>query len=475
VTGQSAVTHTYDVAGRLERINQGSAQVSFGYDAANRRTSLTLPNGIVVEYGYDDASRLTAITYKNGGTTLGNITYGYDFAGRRTKVGGSFARTSLPVGFNPASHDDANRLTQKEGSTLTYDESGNLTGDGVNTYSWDARNQLSGVSGGVTASFLYDAFGRRVGKTVNGLTTNYLYDGPNIVQELSGVSPLANILTGGTDEVFMRTDGQGTRSFLTDGLRSTLALADNSGNLLTQYTYDPFGGTTFSGAANDNTSQYTGRENDGTGLYYYRARYYSPSLHRFVSEDPIDFSAGDANLYAYVLNSPVNYTDPSGLSVWRTIFRVATQSAHPVANVRELTKRNAVAQVRAALDLAGEGAIIQAENDAARDAIARALSADGKLRRTDKYPENPYLDKSSGYPAGVHPNAGPYQHVHVQTAPPGRERLGMLFAPMSMTLSGRKDVTSAQFASAAAWDIISAVDPIFITDALEWYFGLSNE
>ncbi|MGE5894357.1 MAG: RHS repeat-associated core domain-containing protein [bacterium] len=55
----------------------------------------------------------------------------------------------------------------------------------------------------------------------------------------------------------------------------------------TQYTYDPFGNVTISGEASDNPFQYTGRENDGTGLYYYRARYYSPDMQRFISEDPI--------------------------------------------------------------------------------------------------------------------------------------------------------------------------------------------
>jgi RHS repeat-associated protein len=65
-------------------------------------------------------------------------------------------------------------------------------------------------------------------------------------------------------------------------------------------------------AANANTLQYTGRDNDGTGLQYNRARYYSPSLGRFISEDPIGFAGGDVNLYAYVGNSPTNYVDPNG-------------------------------------------------------------------------------------------------------------------------------------------------------------------
>jgi RHS repeat-associated protein len=115
--------------------------------------------------------------------------------------------------------------------------------------------------------------------------------------------------------VLSRSDGTGTRGVLRDGLGSVLALVDSAGVVQTQYTYEPFGATTTSGQANANPSQYTGRENDGTGLYFYRARYYHPVLQRFISEDPLGFAGGDANLYAYVFNSPTNLTDPSGAVV----------------------------------------------------------------------------------------------------------------------------------------------------------------
>jgi hypothetical protein len=86
------------------------------------------------------------------------------------------------------------------------------------------------------------------------------------VQELDGATPpnpTANLLTGlGIDEYFQRTDSAGARSFLTDNLGSTLALADSAGTIQTQYTYDPFGATTVGGAANANSYQFTGREND---------------------------------------------------------------------------------------------------------------------------------------------------------------------------------------------------------------------
>jgi RHS repeat-associated protein len=164
----------------------------------------------------------------------------------------------------------------------------------------------------VSASFQYDAFDRRVSKTVGGSTTGYLYDGADAVQEIAGGSAVANMLVGGVDEVLTRTDSAGTWNRLADGLGSTLALTDSAGAVQTQYTYDVFGSTTTSGAASGNPSQYTSRENDGTGLYYYRARYYSPSLQRFISQDPVGFGGGDVNFYAYVQNNPTNFIDPSG-------------------------------------------------------------------------------------------------------------------------------------------------------------------
>ena len=92
-----------------------------------------------------------------------------------------------------------------------------------------------------------------------------------------------------------------------------LPLPVPGGNTLAQYTYDPFGNTTVTGSS-ANPYQYTGRENDGTGLDYYRGRYYNPSLGRFISEDPIGFGGG-INLYAYVGNSPLSFRDPFGYSM----------------------------------------------------------------------------------------------------------------------------------------------------------------
>ena len=312
--GQAQVVYAYDNAKRLTGITQGTQSVGIGYDNANRRTSLTLPNGINLTYDYDNANQLTGITYKKGAVTLGDLSYGYDLAGRRTSHGGSFARTGLPLAQTANTHDANNRLTLQDATALSYDDNGNLLNDGINSYTWNSRRQLTAVAGPVAASFQYDAVGRRKQKTVAGTTSTYLYDGLNIVQEqASGGSVIADHLTSlGIDEVFTRTEGGATKTLLRDALGSTIAMADGTG-IVTSWTYDPYGKATYTGVAQSNPFLYTGRELDGTGLYYYRARYYHPTLNRFIAEDPIGF-AGGSNVYAYVGGNPISLVDPLGLA-----------------------------------------------------------------------------------------------------------------------------------------------------------------
>jgi tetratricopeptide (TPR) repeat protein len=89
---------------------------------------------------------------------------------------------------------------------------------------------------------------------------------------LSNGTPSANLLSGSLiDETLTRSDTNGSTALLTDAQRSTIALADASGVVQTSYTFEPFGHTEVSGNPSANDAQFTSRENDGLGLYYYRA------------------------------------------------------------------------------------------------------------------------------------------------------------------------------------------------------------
>jgi RHS repeat-associated protein len=155
--------------------------------------------------------------------------------------------------------------------------------------------------------------GQRAPLTARRLSTSMTAS--NVLQELDGsLVPIANCLTGlSLDEVFVRTDGSGAVALLTDARRSTVALADSTGTLATQYTYDAYGNVTSSGTSSASRLQFAGRENDGTGLYYYRARYYSPALGRFISDDPIGLRGG-LNATVYAGGNAVSIDVPSGWS-----------------------------------------------------------------------------------------------------------------------------------------------------------------
>jgi len=332
VAGQSAVTYTYDNANRLTSVTQGSNGVMVAYDAAGRRTNVTLPSGVVTEYTYDAASRVTGLAYRRGATTLGTLSYMYDAAGQRLRAAGTWARTGLPPALGSASYDAANRHLSFGGQLPTYDLNGNLTSDGTSGYAWDGRNRLTGITGPSTATFQYDATGRRTGKTINGVTTSFLHDGINPVTE-SGPGGTGVLLTGlGVDDFLLRSGPGGTSVLLTDALGSLVATTDSAGSVQSEATYEPFGGTAISAPAP--AYRFTGREHDEPlYLYYYRARYYHTDLQRFISEDPIGFEGGDVNVYTYVYNNPLEFIDPSG-----TVYMLPAECRQGLATLGSPTK-----------------------------------------------------------------------------------------------------------------------------------------
>ncbi|MBS1868275.1 MAG: RHS repeat protein [Actinobacteria bacterium] len=317
VVNGTLTTYGYDDANRLTSAAQGGSTASVGYDGAGRRSSVALPNGVTKAYTYDTASRLTDLDYMLGQTSVGDLHYAYDADGHRLAQWGSLARVSIPAPMASATYDAANERTAQGGQTLLYDGDGNLLDDGTTTYAWDARDQLASTAGpGLNLSYAYDPFGRRIGKTVNGQQTRYAYIGANVAQELSGGLVASNMLSGlAMDDLFARTEAGSTSSYLTDALGSVLALSDSTGTATTSYTYGPFGETSASGAASTSAFQFTGRENDANGLYNNRARYYSPDMQRFTSEDPIGMAGSGTNLYRYVNNDPLDYIDPTG-RIW---------------------------------------------------------------------------------------------------------------------------------------------------------------
>lgn len=227
-----------------------------------------------------------------------------------------------------------NSLNQYTSGSMTYDGNGNTLTDGPifgsgNGYSYDAENRLISVRGGsiTGGSYAYDSVGRRKTKNVNSLpivTTNFVTDADNReVLEYNGST--GHIQTWyvfglGPDEVLNQMNvAAGTRETMIPDIQgSVVGTLDSGTGTLTKAGFQPFGQNT---TAVTGTFRYTGRRFDAetigsssqpSGLYYYRAREYSPTLGRFLQPDPVGYAGGD-NLYAYVNNDPLNNTDPSGL------------------------------------------------------------------------------------------------------------------------------------------------------------------
>jgi RHS repeat-associated protein len=186
------------------------------------------------------------------------------------------------------------------------------------------------TSGSNSYQLAYDALGRCVKRTLNGVTTYYIYDGEKPIVELfaNGAAAGLNIYGKGIDEILVRVDyvvnpaGQ-AYYYQQDHEGSVTHLTDGSGTVIEKYKYDVFGApTVYDGAGNlrsggtiyNNRFLFTGREYSAMfGFYEYRARAYHPGLGRFMSEDPKGFDAGDYNLYRYCHNDPEDLTDPMGL------------------------------------------------------------------------------------------------------------------------------------------------------------------
>lgn len=199
-----------------------------------------------------------------------------------------------------------------------YDNNENLVtktvGSNVTNYSWDFNDMLTQVTNnGNTYTYRYDALGNRVAKILNSVETRYV----GSLAETDASSNITAYYVYGMGLISKITPSNHAYFYHFDGIGSTVAITDSSGNVVNKYAYDEHGKVLSQEEAISNPFKYVGQYgvmDEGNGLLYMRARFYDPEIGRFISKDPIGFAGGDLNLYAYVGNNPSNFIDPMGLS-----------------------------------------------------------------------------------------------------------------------------------------------------------------
>ncbi len=296
-------TYTYtDVLNVATMTDGASRQTTYQYDALDRLTQADHP---VMPPPLDSLPDVENFTY--------------DGVGDRTMTG--------------YAHDTNHRMRASPGHTYDYDDDGSLAVRDPNqpviaSFSWDLDNRLSARSaGGTGATYTYDPFGRRIRKTVPGITTSFLWNGRQLSAEFGGIGTRdrryaylggwtpASIRVGPT----LATETGG--NLQDDRLDAPRIVTTFTGSVVWRATYEAFGRAYVDEDPDSNSvvtslpmrlpGQYADSE---SGLHYNLARFFDPALGSFASTDPLGQDGGAIGLYAYARGNPTNLLDPSGES-----------------------------------------------------------------------------------------------------------------------------------------------------------------
>ena len=285
------------------------------YKAVKTHSDLTdAEKSYTLYFSYDKNNRLTRRTKESGGFQE-IFDYCYDANGNCE------ARLRSEIRASAGEEDKTEELV------LTQDNA-----DAV-FYRYDAFNRLVSVEDGEnTAGYTYDGNNLRQSKTVNGVTTTHIYDGAEVTADITG--DRQSVYVRDLNGILFREENGEKMHYISNPRGDVSAYYYSRTRLLPTYTYDAFGNQTE--ASGTDPFRYSGEYYDAeSGFIYLRNRYYDPSIGRFITEDPYwnvdNMIYGDkeykdketkipdmnaimqsANLYAYCMNNPMKYVDPTG-------------------------------------------------------------------------------------------------------------------------------------------------------------------
>ena len=319
---KKTATYTYDLLGRITKEKKtGCEDISYTYDSNNNRKEMTVGNKVTA-YKYNKNDELLRTDTLNTDTEKDSVVvYKNDKNGNQLAT---VNRYEIPSDKKDSSYVDID---------VTLGDN-RLNENVVNHY--NALNQLTQtLTKNYKVSFTYDAEGLRTSKTVNGEKTVFVWDGDQLVMELSESGKVQKRYVRGNDLVYA-DKGENTEKkyYVTDPHGNVVQLTDESGKVTKTYEYDSFGNEVNPDSKDENPFRYCGEYYDKeTEEIYLRARYYQPAVGRFLTRDTYTGEEDEPeslHLYTYCENDGVNAWDPSGndaIAIWQEGNKIAQQIA----------------------------------------------------------------------------------------------------------------------------------------------------